>query len=79
MAVFSSNSQPFHLARNWVLTVCGLAVRPRVQIGVGEGNTPGVALPQGRHHLDTTFNPGRAESPGGRLTSGLTHGVQEVE
>lgn len=41
MTVFSSNSQSFPRARNWVLLVCGLAVRLRVQIGVGEDDTPG--------------------------------------
>ena len=41
MTVFSSNSQSFHCARNWVLLVHGLAVRLRVQIGVGEDDTLG--------------------------------------
>lgn len=77
MTVFSSNSQSFPRARNWVLMVCGLAVRLRAQIGVGE-RYPWVALPAGETLPCHSFQPWPSRVLRGRLASGLTHGGQEA-
>lgn len=73
MTVFSSNSQSFPCARNWVLMACGWAVRLRVQIGVGEDDTPRWSSLQG-DTTSTQFSTLAKQSPQGQAVHMVNRG-----